>query len=150
MKIYKMANGLYRIGNYILPAGSCKLELRDDDRLVTLTTIISDDIVFNEYIDEVEDEAGTTYANIEALIDVIKDFFLLAGQNSGGGNPPSTVEFISGTVDNFSLLPDATINDEKFFVTMHDVTVGGANKPAGIYLSRGDAWKRAVKFTNVN
>ena len=152
MKIYKLENGLFRFGEYILPSGNFYLETADDDESFALYSLAGKRIIGNVYIHQCKKENGTSYASFAELISVIKDFLItyVPDNSGGGGAGTASVKFTSEMVDDFTHLPNANSNNGKFYVTLHDITVGSANKQAGIYLSRNNTWKRVVKFTNIN
>jgi hypothetical protein len=153
MKIFKVNDSIIRIGDLLLPFGTFKLDLNDNDTTFNVYDLNNQLLQANVRIADCERENTTKYNTLYELLDEIKECFSQSASNNnnnGGGGNNCQSEFICGQVNNFTDLPDVTLNDGKFYITLHDVTVSGHNKQAGIYLSRNNHWKKVVKFLAIN
>jgi len=145
-----ISNEILCVNDTGLPAQGLLYEFQNNDtifnlyRLANNVSLINNEIVTNIYKDKAQTQ---TYANRDELEGVLKGFFK---KPQAGG-----VTLISGTVDIFANLPDATVHDgEVYFVTDNSggflSWLGFYKYPKGLYVSNSTTWEQmplSVKFS---
>lgn len=86
---FYQANGVWTIGNDVVPAGLCTMNIRPSDSLITITTIHtfvfrgSNAILAQGYYNDFVDATSTPYTSLNAFKAAVGSFFVNAS-NAGG------------------------------------------------------------------
>ena len=77
MKFYQDADGVFHLGNSIVPKGQYAMEVFDNDTVISITSLDGKDLKYGPVeVTNVEKEDGSTYADLAELLSAVKDFFL--------------------------------------------------------------------------
>lgn len=79
MKFYKQLNGLWVVGDMIIPAGTCMLVVRQNSEIVDIS-FINGPRIFNEKVTELKDSSDVAYVDLADFLDRCGDFFVNAAQ----------------------------------------------------------------------
>ena len=76
MYFYQDVNGLFHVGNDILPAGRYMLKTHESDTVINVANLDGKDLEYGPIaVTDVQKEDGSTYADLAELLSAISGFF---------------------------------------------------------------------------
>lgn len=118
MKFYQNSNGLWVLGDVIIPAGTCIIETINDD--VAISYINGRNVIYNGPVTELLKENEDGYADLAELFNACGDFFVKAVADGGSVDVINTSA--SGTTS-IQLLFGKAINHTNILVSTDIITL---------------------------